>query len=165
MTYPLVRDLAVEGVKVSLSCRVLGFTPQGFYKLSGPPDPVQVACPRFPRLGLRGWWPEPAEVSCRSHIHRSTERWCSNNSGQITQKPRPVLGDTPGPRDGRGRWAGLERVAITLRRNRFSRCCRRTCLTVNAGKPETNCASRSSSGSKPNTTGDDANVDSANSPQ
>jgi len=32
MTYPLVADLAVEGVRVSTSCRVLGFSPQAFYK-------------------------------------------------------------------------------------------------------------------------------------
>jgi len=32
MTYPLVEQLAAEGVRVSAACRVLGFTPQGFYK-------------------------------------------------------------------------------------------------------------------------------------
>jgi putative transposase len=32
MTYPLVADLAVDGVLVSTSCRVLGFSPQAFYK-------------------------------------------------------------------------------------------------------------------------------------
>jgi putative transposase len=32
MMYPLVEDLAAEGVRVSSSCRVLGFTTQAFYK-------------------------------------------------------------------------------------------------------------------------------------
>lgn len=32
MTYPLVRDLAVEGIPVTVTCGVLGFTPQAFYK-------------------------------------------------------------------------------------------------------------------------------------
>jgi putative transposase len=32
MMYPLVADLAVEGVRVSTSCRVIGFSPQAFYK-------------------------------------------------------------------------------------------------------------------------------------
>ncbi|MBM7529034.1 transposase InsO family protein [Brevibacterium luteolum] len=32
MTYPLVRDLAATGVPVAVTCRVLGFTTQGFYK-------------------------------------------------------------------------------------------------------------------------------------
>lgn len=31
MTYPLVRDLAADGVGVGLSCRVLGFSRQGYY--------------------------------------------------------------------------------------------------------------------------------------
>ncbi len=31
MTYPLVRDLAVEGIPVTVTCRVLKFTPQAFY--------------------------------------------------------------------------------------------------------------------------------------
>jgi len=32
MMYPLVVDLAAEGVRVSTWCRVLGFSTQAFYK-------------------------------------------------------------------------------------------------------------------------------------
>jgi putative transposase len=32
MIYPLVRDLAADGIPVVVTCRVLGFTPQAFYK-------------------------------------------------------------------------------------------------------------------------------------
>lgn len=32
MTYPLVLDLADDGIPVTVTCRVLGFSPQGFYK-------------------------------------------------------------------------------------------------------------------------------------
>lgn len=32
MMYPLVRDLAASGIPVVVTCRVLGFTPQAFYK-------------------------------------------------------------------------------------------------------------------------------------
>ena len=32
MMYPLVSELAAEGIPVVVSCRVLGFSPQGFYK-------------------------------------------------------------------------------------------------------------------------------------
>jgi len=32
MKYPLVEELKAEGVRVTTSCRVLGFSPQGFYK-------------------------------------------------------------------------------------------------------------------------------------
>jgi hypothetical protein len=32
MTYPLVLDLADDGIPVTVTCRVLGFSTQGFYK-------------------------------------------------------------------------------------------------------------------------------------
>ena len=32
MSYPLVRELAADGIPVVVTCRVLGFTPQAFYK-------------------------------------------------------------------------------------------------------------------------------------
>jgi len=32
MTYPLVRELAADGIAVATTCRVLKFTPQGFCK-------------------------------------------------------------------------------------------------------------------------------------
>ncbi len=38
MMYPLVRDLALEGIPVTLSCRVLGFSRQGYYTWRA--DPV-----------------------------------------------------------------------------------------------------------------------------
>ena len=38
MMFPLVRDLALEGIPVSLSCRVLGFSRQGYYAWRA--DPV-----------------------------------------------------------------------------------------------------------------------------
>jgi transposase InsO family protein len=38
MMYPLVRELAVEGIPVTVTCRVLGFTPQAYYRWRA--DPV-----------------------------------------------------------------------------------------------------------------------------
>ena len=38
MMFPLVRELACEGIPVSLSCRVLGFSRQGYYAWRA--DPV-----------------------------------------------------------------------------------------------------------------------------
>ena len=32
MMYPLVRELAVDGVPVTVTCRVLQFSKQGFYQ-------------------------------------------------------------------------------------------------------------------------------------
>jgi transposase InsO family protein len=37
MTYPLVQDLAAEGIPVRLTCGVLGFSPQAFYKWRSQP--------------------------------------------------------------------------------------------------------------------------------
>jgi putative transposase len=37
MIYPLVRDLAADGIPVVVTCRVLGFTPQAFHKWRGNP--------------------------------------------------------------------------------------------------------------------------------
>jgi putative transposase len=32
MIYPLVRELAADGIAIRLTCRVLGFSPQGYYR-------------------------------------------------------------------------------------------------------------------------------------
>jgi putative transposase len=37
MTYPLVLDLAADGIPVTVTCRVLGFSTQGFYKWRAKP--------------------------------------------------------------------------------------------------------------------------------
>ena len=37
MTYPLVRDLAVDGIPVTVTCRVLKFSPQAFYSWQARP--------------------------------------------------------------------------------------------------------------------------------
>ena len=35
MKYPLVLELAADGIPVTVTCRVLGFSTQGFYKWRG----------------------------------------------------------------------------------------------------------------------------------
>jgi len=37
MTYPLVRDLAADGIPVTVTCRVLGFSTQAFYRWTANP--------------------------------------------------------------------------------------------------------------------------------
>jgi putative transposase len=37
MIYPLVRELAAEKIPVAVTCRVLGFTTQAFYKWQANP--------------------------------------------------------------------------------------------------------------------------------
>ena len=39
MTYPLVLDLAADGIPVAVACRVLGFSKQAFYKWRADPVP------------------------------------------------------------------------------------------------------------------------------
>ena len=41
MIYPLVRELACDGIPVKVTCRVLGFSPQGFYKWRAHPVSVR----------------------------------------------------------------------------------------------------------------------------
>jgi putative transposase len=56
MMYPLVRDLAVEGVPVTVTCRVLGFTPQAYYKWRKRP-----VCDRE--------WPDAHLIDAARQIH------------------------------------------------------------------------------------------------
>ncbi len=37
MMYPLVLELAIDGIPVAVTCRVLGFTPQAFHKWKAKP--------------------------------------------------------------------------------------------------------------------------------
>jgi putative transposase len=41
MMYPLVRELAAEGIPVVVTCRVLGFTPQAYHKWKTRPVPAR----------------------------------------------------------------------------------------------------------------------------
>jgi putative transposase len=41
MTYPLVRELAADGIAIRLTCRVLKFSPQGYYKWLKRPVPLR----------------------------------------------------------------------------------------------------------------------------
>jgi putative transposase len=41
MIYPLVRDLASDGIPVKVTCRVLGFSPQAFYKWRARPVSIR----------------------------------------------------------------------------------------------------------------------------
>ena len=67
MIYPLVRELAVDGIPVTVACRVLGFSTQAFYRWCANPvtqrdwddahftNAAWDAC-RWPRESAH-WWP------------------------------------------------------------------------------------------------------------
>jgi hypothetical protein len=52
MKFPLVRDLAAEGFPVRLTCGVLGFTAQAFYKWCAKPCSDRDLCERSPRVAI-----------------------------------------------------------------------------------------------------------------
>ena len=56
MKFPLVRDLAAEGFPVRLTCGVLGFTAQAYYKwLAAPVSARDLEDAYLTRAGRRPW--------------------------------------------------------------------------------------------------------------
>ena len=51
MMFPLVRDLAAEGIPVRLTCGVLGFSAQAFYKWAM--SEINPLHPDLPRIMMR----------------------------------------------------------------------------------------------------------------
>ena len=62
MIYPPVRELAVDGVPVAVTCRVLGFSGQAFYAWDADPDGSYTLLDRYARdVVLSRAWPERLE--------------------------------------------------------------------------------------------------------
>ena len=110
MTFPLVQDLAAERIPVRLTCGVLGFSPQAYYKWQTEPDhrPGLGRRAHDQRAGRRhGEDPEFGyrfivdELDADGHAGRrgSGYRLC-RSSGSGRPPPRRVAassGKTPGP--------------------------------------------------------------------
>lgn len=110
MTYPLVRDLAVEGIPVTVTCGVLGFTPQAFYKWKANPvsdrdwDDAQVtnalidAHADDPEFGYR-FLTDELERADRPVNERRVWRLCRDQRIWSTtiRKGRKGSGKRPGP--------------------------------------------------------------------
>ena len=47
MMYPLVCDLAADGIPVTVTCRVLGFSTQAFYKWKQRHSPIVIGTTRI----------------------------------------------------------------------------------------------------------------------
>jgi len=110
MTYPLVRDLAAEGVPVRLTCGVVGFSPQAYYAWLAQPvtdrdwDDAHVinmlldAHADDPEFGYR-FLADELERDGLVVGERRVWRLCSQQRiwSTTTKKGRRGSGKTPGP--------------------------------------------------------------------
>jgi putative transposase len=109
MTYPLVLDLAADGIPVTVTCRVLGFSTQGFYKWCANPvsdrdwddahliDAIIGIHVDDPEFGYRFIADELAAAGHRASENR-VQRLCALQkiASSILRKRRGS-GKTPGP--------------------------------------------------------------------
>jgi putative transposase len=110
MMFPLVSDLAAEGVPVRLTCGVLGFSPQAFYKWKRRPcsdrdwadahttNVIIDVHDDDPEFGYRFIADELEQAGHRS-CERRVWRLCRNQRAwsTTTKKGRKSSGKTPGP--------------------------------------------------------------------
>ena len=110
MMFPLVADLAAEGVPVRLACGVLGFSAQAFYKWRARPcsdrdwadahaiNVIVDVHADDPEFGYR-FIADELEVQGRRSCERRVWRLCSQQRvwSTTTKKGRKSHGKTPGP--------------------------------------------------------------------
>ena len=108
MTYPLVRELADDGIPVTVTCRVLKFSPQGYYKwLKEPCSPRDYENAYFtnalidahsedPNFGYR-FLADELEVRGESVSERRVWRLCSEMSVWSAFVKKSRSGKKPGP--------------------------------------------------------------------
>ena len=110
MSYPLVRELAAEGVPVRLTCGVLGFSPQAYYKWLAQPvterewvdahtiNALLDAHRDDPEFGYR-FLVDELHAAGHSSGERRAWRLCSQQKlwSTTTKKGRRGSGKTPGP--------------------------------------------------------------------
>jgi transposase InsO family protein len=110
MKFPLVRDLAAEGVPVRLACGVLGFSAQAFYKWKRRPcsnrdwidahtiNTIVDVHADDPEFGYR-FISDELEAAGQRSCERRVWRLCSQQRvwSTTTKKGRKASGKTPGP--------------------------------------------------------------------
>jgi putative transposase len=110
MMYPLVRDLAAEGIPVRLTCGLLGFSPQAFYKWRANPvcdrdlddahllNAIVDVHADDPEFGYR-FIADELEAAGHLASERRVWRLCSENGvfSTTTRKGRKGKGKRPGP--------------------------------------------------------------------
>lgn len=98
MIYPLVLELADDGVPVAVACRGLGASKQAFYR----------------------WRADPVTERDWADLHLTNAAIDAHRDGRRSSSARWVM---PAWSD---RWAESVRARTTLQWNRSSRSCRRT---------------------------------------
>jgi transposase InsO family protein len=110
MMYPLVLDLAVDGIPVTVTCDVLGFSPQGFYKWRHQPvcdrdwDDARLVNKIIdihgddPEFGYR-FITDELEAAGETCSENRVHRLCRDHNiwSTTTKKGRKGAGKTPGP--------------------------------------------------------------------
>ena len=110
MTYPLVQELAAEGIPVRLTCGVLGFSPQAFYKWQANPvtdrdwddahltNAIVDVHADDPEFGYR-FISDELEAAGQEASERRVWRLCRDQAiwSTTTRKGRKGSGKRPGP--------------------------------------------------------------------
>lgn len=110
MTYPLVQELAAEGIPVRLTCGVLGFSPQAFYKWQANPvsdrdwddahltNAIVDVHADDPEFGYR-FISDELEAAGHEASERRVWRLCRDQAvwSTTTRKGRKGSGKRPGP--------------------------------------------------------------------
>jgi putative transposase len=109
MMYPLVRDLAVDGIAVTVTCRVLGFSTQAFYKWAAAPvsnrdwddahliDAIIDIHADDPEFGYR-FIADELHAAGHACSENRVQRLCAlQNVASSTLRRRRGSGKTPGP--------------------------------------------------------------------
>src|SRR5690606_24945120 len=110
MMYPLVLDLAVDGIPVTVTCDVLGFSSQGFYKWRHQPvrdrdwDDARLVNKIIdihaddPEFGYR-FIADELEADGETCSENGVHRLCRDHNiwSTTTKKGRKGAGKTPGP--------------------------------------------------------------------
>ncbi len=141
MIYPLVTDLADEDIPVALTCRVLGFSKQAYYKWRANP------------VSQRDW-DDAHLINAALDIHHDDPEFGYRFITDELAERGVNAGRTGSTlRDAQlvGSMGRVGACADSAAMETSSACCRRTSWIVAGGPPATNCVTRSSSGSNART--------------
>ena len=104
MTYPLVRDLAADGVPVAVTCRVLGFSRQAFYAWQRQPvsdRELDDAYLTDAALAVHGDDPEFGYRFVADELHAAGHQASERRVWRLCSQARHLLRPQPQARQGR----------------------------------------------------------------